>query len=59
MSTPVLAVGGGPLPSARVISNNCFREAKSADPTYTLLNMQWGQEIAHDMSLLAGSTISS
>lgn len=58
-STPTLAVSGDVLPSVRTTSNKIFQENYVQDQQYNLLNMQWGQVLAHDMSLLAGSAISS
>lgn len=58
-SSPTLAVSGDELPSARLTSNKVFTELSVLDQNLTLLNMQWGQSVSHDMSLLAGSTSSS
>ncbi|CAD7077890.1 unnamed protein product [Hermetia illucens] len=40
-----------PLPSARLLSYKVFGRDTIPDPHFTLLNMQWGQLIAHDTSL--------
>lgn len=59
MSAPTVAQSGAPLPSSRLVSLVVFGEADVPDPKFTLANMQWGQIITHDMSMLAGSTQSS
>lgn len=57
--SPTLSVTGEELPSARLVSLIVFGDEDVPDPQFTLANMQWGQIITHDMSLLAGSTQSS
>ncbi|GBP47652.1 Peroxidase [Eumeta japonica] len=44
---------GKPLPNARLISRELFPPKEINDPEYTLLTMQFGQFITHDMSLTA------
>lgn len=41
---------GTNLPSARVISKKIFGEKNNTDPEYNIVNMQFGQFVAHDMS---------
>lgn len=57
--SPTLSVTGEDLPSSRLVSLIVFGDEDVPDPQFTLANMQWGQIITHDMSLLAGSTQSS
>lgn len=59
ISKPPIAASGGQLPSARAVSNVVFWENNKPDVEFTIANMQWGQNVAHDMSLLAGSIKSS
>lgn len=42
---------GKQLPSARLVSTTMFGIINYTDPDYTLVNMQWGQIVTHDMSL--------
>lgn len=58
-ASPTISVTGQELPSSRLVSLFAFGEADVPDPQFTLANMQWGQIITHDMSMLAGSTQSS
>lgn len=51
VSTPTRSVTGEELPNARRISVDVFGERDVPDPKYTILNMQWGQVMTHDMSL--------
>ncbi|GBP47659.1 Peroxidase [Eumeta japonica] len=44
---------GKPLPNARLISRELFPPKEINDPEYTLLTMQFGQFVTHDMSLTA------
>ncbi|GBP47660.1 Peroxidase [Eumeta japonica] len=46
---------GKPLPNARLISCELFPPKEINDPEYTLLTMQFGQFVTHDMSLTADS----
>lgn len=59
VSSPTVSVTGEPLPSSRLVSLVVFGEADVPDPKFTLANMQWGQIMTHDMSMLSGSTQSS
>lgn len=59
ISTPTTSTTGQELPNSRLVSLVVFDEADVPDPQFTLANMQWGQIITHDMSMLAGSTQSS
>ncbi|XP_059610069.1 peroxidase [Phlebotomus argentipes] len=56
VSSPTLSVTGAELPNARVLSVDVFGERDVPDPKFTLLNMQWGQVITHDMSLQFGGS---
>lgn len=58
-SAPTISITGRELPNSRLVSLIAFGEADVADPQFTLVNMQWGQIMTHDMSMLAGSTQSS
>lgn len=58
-ASPTVSVTGNELTSARIVSLVAFGEADVPDPQFTLANMQYGQIITHDMSMLAGSTQSS
>lgn len=51
-SLPISSTGK-PLVSARQIRLSVFTNKEINDQKYTLLTMQWGQLIAHDMSLAA------
>lgn len=59
VSSPPVSVTGQPLPNARLVSLVVFGELDVPDPDYTLINMQWGQIMTHDMSMQAGGTQSS
>lgn len=58
-SSPTTSITGGELPNARLISLIVFGEEDVPDPQFTLVNMQWGQIITHDMSMIAGTTQAS
>lgn len=58
-SSPTISITGRELPNSRLVSLVAFGEADVPDPQFTLVNMQFGQIITHDMSMLAGSTQSS
>ena len=58
------SVLGGPLPSARVISNAVFRSKKEPpkNKKRTMMLMEWGQFIDHDMTktpILKGKEMST
>ncbi|KAJ6637387.1 Peroxidase [Pseudolycoriella hygida] len=59
VSSPTVSLTGEELPNARLVSLLVFGERDVPDPQYTLFNMQWGQIMTHDMSMLAGSTQST
>ena len=59
VSAPTRSITGQELPNARLISVVVFGELDVPDPDFTLVNMQWGQIITHDMSMQAGGTQSS
>lgn len=56
VSSPTLSVTGEELPNPRVLSVDVFGERDIPDPKFTLLNMQWGQVITHDLSLQFGGS---
>ncbi|XP_061391455.1 peroxidase [Musca vetustissima] len=56
ISSPTASVTGQELPSARLVSLVIFGEMDVPDPEFTLINMQWGQIMTHDMSMQAGGT---
>ncbi|KAF7496118.1 Chorion peroxidase [Sarcoptes scabiei] len=45
----------GNLPSARWVSQECAKSRNLPDPQYTLMVMQWGQFIDHDLTLAAST----
>lgn len=49
ISSPPISVTGKKLPSARLVSTTMFGAINYTNPVYTVLNMQWGQILAHDM----------
>uniref|UniRef100_A0A182NV95 Peroxidase n=1 Tax=Anopheles dirus TaxID=7168 RepID=A0A182NV95_9DIPT len=53
ISEPVHAMSGAALPSARTLSLNLFGETEMQHPWNTLVSMQFGQFVAHDMSFTA------
>lgn len=53
---PPISVTGQPLPSARAVSVVLFPDVDIKDKRWTLLTMQWGQIITHDMSMAMGNT---
>lgn len=59
VSTPTMARSGKPLPSARLVSLALYPDIPIPDPVWTLVAMQYGQIITHDMSMIAGSTQTS
>ncbi|CAH0559675.1 unnamed protein product [Brassicogethes aeneus] len=50
ISTPYKAKDGGPLTPARTISNKLYPDIPLKDPIWTLILMQYGQIVAHDLS---------
>uniref|UniRef100_A0A1A9W584 Peroxidase n=1 Tax=Glossina brevipalpis TaxID=37001 RepID=A0A1A9W584_9MUSC len=59
VSSPTRSITGDELPNARLVSLVVFGEMDVPDPQFTLVNMQWGQVITHDMSMQAGGTQST
>ncbi|XP_053668191.1 peroxidase-like [Anopheles marshallii] len=51
---PYRTKSGDSLPNARKLSLNLFGETEMKHPRNTLINMQFGQFVAHDMSFTAG-----
>ena len=49
ISAVPVSITGEPLPNSRLISLVVFGEMDVPDPDYTLINMQWGQIMTHDM----------
>lgn len=50
------AKSGNELPSPRLLSLILYPDVPVKDPKFTLVAMQYGQIITHDMSMIAGST---
>lgn len=53
---PPTSVTGKKLPGARLTSIVLFPDVPIDDPVWTLISMQWGQIITHDMSMAMGTT---
>nr|XP_040238911.2 peroxidase-like [Anopheles coluzzii] len=53
VSEPARMASGRPLPNARQLSMALFGEAEGRDGRNTIINMQFGQLVAHDMSFTA------
>uniref|UniRef100_A0A9I3FHB1 Heme peroxidase 1 n=1 Tax=Anopheles epiroticus TaxID=199890 RepID=A0A9I3FHB1_9DIPT len=53
VSEPARMSTGRPLPNARQLSMALFGEAEGRDGRSTIINMQFGQLVAHDMSFTA------
>ncbi|XP_014244357.1 peroxidase-like [Cimex lectularius] len=53
---PPASVTGHKLPGARLVSIVLFPDHNIPDPVWTLVSMQWGQLITHDMSMSMGTT---
>uniref|UniRef100_T1J8N9 Chorion peroxidase n=1 Tax=Strigamia maritima TaxID=126957 RepID=T1J8N9_STRMM len=51
VSSPRLSSSGHPLPSTRVVSTAIASDAYHPDLNHTLLLMQWGQFVDHDLQL--------
>lgn len=49
------SVTGAQLPSARVVSFTLTRTSSVPDPKHTLMVMQWGQFLDHDLTLTAST----
>ena len=56
VSQPTVSVTGAALPEVRLLSKSLFPDVPNEDQHSTLVTMQWGQLITHDMSLAAGTT---
>ena len=56
---PPVAQSGNALPLAREISFMLFPDIDVQDRIWTLVAMQWGQVMTHDMAMIDGSTQSS
>uniref|UniRef100_A0A182QCF9 Heme peroxidase 1 n=1 Tax=Anopheles farauti TaxID=69004 RepID=A0A182QCF9_9DIPT len=56
VSSPRRSKTGTELPSARMLTLTLFNDQNILDPRTTLLNMQFGQLVAHDMGLRAGDS---
>ncbi|XP_052871136.1 peroxidase-like [Anopheles cruzii] len=54
VKSPRKATGGSELPSARLLSMKLFGEKDVLEPAFTLLSMQFGQIVAHDMGFTSG-----
>ena len=55
MSFPRSADDGGYLPAARQVCRHIFTDQYHGDRTRSLLMMQWGQFIDHDITATAAS----
>ncbi|XP_014230679.1 peroxidase [Trichogramma pretiosum] len=53
---PPVSQNGNPLPLAREVSFTLFPDVDIQDRIWTLVSMQWGQIMTHDMAMIAGST---
>ncbi|XP_011500917.1 PREDICTED: peroxidase-like [Ceratosolen solmsi marchali] len=53
---PPVSKSGNPLPNARVVSYTLFPDIDIQDQKWTLLAMQWGQIMTHDMGMIDGTT---
>ncbi|KFB34768.1 AGAP010899-PA-like protein [Anopheles sinensis] len=56
-SSPPGAKDGTDLPNARLLSVEVFEEDVQNSPDFTLVNMQFGQVVAHDMALTRGGLL--
>ncbi|KAK9306660.1 hypothetical protein QLX08_002738 [Tetragonisca angustula] len=59
LNSPPNSVTGSELPLSRLVSYTLFPDNDVDDPIWTLVAMQYGQIITHDMSLAAGNSQSS
>lgn len=59
INAPRIAYDGGPLPSAREVSYRIIPDQNIPSSKFTLLVMQWGQFLDHDLSLTALSAASN
>ncbi|XP_053677833.1 peroxidase-like [Anopheles nili] len=55
VSEPAHAQSGSSLPNARKLSMNLFGETEIEHPRNTLVSMQFGQFVAHDLSFTSGA----
>lgn len=56
ISSPPKSKSGCDLPNVRSLTQNIFGSTVNYDPQFTLINMHWGQTVAHDMAFFDGST---
>ncbi|XP_043797588.1 peroxidase isoform X1 [Apis laboriosa] len=56
IQSPTRSITGSQLPLARMVSYTLFPNVNIDDPIWTLVAMQWGQIITHDMGLIEGTT---
>uniref|UniRef100_A0A2M3ZYF0 Putative peroxidase n=1 Tax=Anopheles triannulatus TaxID=58253 RepID=A0A2M3ZYF0_9DIPT len=54
VKSPRKATSGSELPSARLLSMKLFGDEHVVEPAFTLLSMQFGQLVAHDMGFTSG-----
>lgn len=47
------------MPNSRQVSYTLFPDVDIQDPIWTLVAMQWGQIMTHDMAMIDGTTQSS
>lgn len=57
--SPTKSVTGAELPLSRLVSYTLFPKVDIDDHVWTLVAMQWGQIITHDMAMIDGTTQSS
>ncbi|XP_014216998.1 peroxidase-like [Copidosoma floridanum] len=53
---PPVSKSGNPLPLAREVSRSLFPDVDVQDARWTLIAMQWGQIMTHDMAMIDGTT---
>lgn len=56
IQSPTSSVTGSELPLARLVSYTMFPDLDINDRVWSLVAMQWGQIITHDMAMVDGST---
>ncbi|XP_012238866.1 peroxidase isoform X2 [Bombus impatiens] len=54
--SPTKSVTGAELPLSRLVSYTLFPKVDIDDHVWTLVAMQWGQIITHDMAMIDGTT---
>ncbi|XP_065303828.1 salivary peroxidase/catechol oxidase-like [Dermacentor albipictus] len=59
ITLPRVSIDGGPLPSARKVSVTLAPDVDVPNPLHTLMLMQFGQFIDHDLTLTGGTRFSN